>query len=339
VSRETRLNRIESDSGATSDFGFVAVSTNPAVDRVAVIPSPPSGVVRASEFLETPGGKAIHTARVATELGAKAAVITTAGGATGERLLALLEPEAFETVPVGVAGATRGTYTLVSSDQGDLVEVHEPSATLTEPEAKRLVAAIADLGVVPRIVAVCGSLPPGAPVDLHARLVAAAKELGAFTILDCSTPEALAAGLAAGPDLVAPNLTEAKKLLDIEPGVGQDQQRPEAIAQAIREQGAAAVWLSLGPQGSLFAPDTSAVRLRAPVPDRIVNAVGCGDALIGGFAAGIVEGRSLLASAKLGAAAAADKLSHLDPGRVDRQGVEARLPLIEVVPTQMGAVV
>ena len=86
------------------------------------------------------------------------------------------------------------------------------------------------------MVAVCGSLPPGAPTDLHARLIATARELGAFTILDCSTPAALAAGLAAGPDLVAPNLGEAGALLGVELGPGP--RDPELAADRGRDPGA-----------------------------------------------------------------------------------------------------
>jgi fructose-1-phosphate kinase PfkB-like protein len=278
---------------------FVAVSTNPAIDRVARIEGPAGGVAHATEFLETPGGKAIHAACVAAELGAPATVVTTAGGRNGELLLELLASEPLEVVPVAVAGDTRGTYTLVG-DGGDLVEVHEPSAPLTEQEAGRLVAALASLS--PTVVAVCGSLPPGAPVDLHARLIVTAQVSGAFTILDCSTPDALAAALEAGPDLVAPNADEAR---DVDP------------------RGAAAVWLSLGPEGSVFTDAGGSVRLPAPRPARVVNAVGCGDALVGGFAAGLIAGMEPREAAALGAAAAADKLGRLHPGRVERAAVEA----------------
>ena len=187
---------------------FVAVSTNPAIDRVARIEGAPSGVVGAVELLETPGGKAVHAACVAAELGAETAIVTTAGGRNGDHLLALLAAEPLEVADVPIAASTRGTYTLVG-DAGDLVEVREPAGTLTAAEADRLVSALAEVAAGASVVAVCGSLPPGAPTDLHARLIATARELGAFTILDCSSREAHAPALAEGPDLVAPNLAEA----------------------------------------------------------------------------------------------------------------------------------
>ena len=316
---------------------FVAVSTNPAIDRVARIDGAASGVVTASELLETPGGKAMHAACVAAELGAAAAVITTAGGWSGELLLALLASEPVDAVHVPVAAPTRGTYTLVEADGGDLVEVHEPAAALTEREAEQLVATLAGLQEPPVAVAVCGSLPPGATTDLHARLIATARDLGAFTILDCSSPDALAAALAAGPDLAAPNLVEAGALLGrrLDPAGGALEL--ESITERIREWGAAAAWLSLGPEGSVFATGDGAHRLTAPAPEKVINTVGCGDALIGGFAAGLIAGQDRLRAAALGAAAATQKLSHLHPGRVDRAAVEALVPLIETAPLRAEA--
>jgi 1-phosphofructokinase family hexose kinase len=318
--------------GARPQPDFVAVSTNPAIDRVARIEGPARGLTRATEYLETPGGKAIHAACVAAELGAGAAVITTVGGRSGERLLELLASEPLEVVPVPVAGATRGTYTLVGAHGGDFVEVHEPSPPLGEPEAEQLVSALAGLSSTVSVVAVCGSLPPGAPADLHARLVATARAGRAYTILDSSSPTALGAALEAAPDLVAPNLAEASALLGAEFNPRPGPAQLEAITQAIRERGAGAVWLSLGPEGSVFADAEGPIRLTAPASARVVNAVGCGDALIGGFAAGLVAGWERLQAAALGTAAATEKLSHLHPGRVEQTAVEELLPLVDASP-------
>jgi 1-phosphofructokinase family hexose kinase len=315
---------------------FVGVSTNPAIDRVARIAGPARGLVAASELLETPGGKAVHAACVAAELGARTAVVTTAGGWNGGRLLALLAEEEVEVVDVRVAAPTRGTYTLVDNDGGELVEVHEPAGRVRADEAGRLVAALSGLPSAPAVVAVCGSLPPGAPTDLHARLVATARDRGAFTILDCSTPDALATALAAEPDLAAPNLAEAGALLGEDLDPGRDAEL-ESAAERIRDMGARTLWLSLGPKGSVFATGDEVHRLAAPAPETVVNAVGCGDALIGGFAAGLIAGRGPLAAAALGVAAATEKLSHLHPGRVDRAAVEALVGAVETAPVRTQA--
>ena len=315
---------------------LLAVATNPAIDRVARIGGPARGVVRAREALETPGGKAIHVATVAAQLGAEAAVLTTAGGRDGDLLLDLLAAEPGVAVhPVRVAGQTRGTYTVVG-DSGDLLEVHEPAPPLTAAECDRLVAELERLAAPGPIVAVCGSLPPGTAADLHARLLGAARAAGCFTILDCSTPEALEPALAAGPDLVAPNLAEARRLLGSDRAGEPGEEELEALSAGLLERGAGAVWLSLGAAGSVLADHGELTRLRAPAPPRPVNAVGCGDALLAGLVAGLAAGASLQRAAALGVAAATDKLGRLHPGRIGRERVLALRHEVELTPLRDG---
>jgi 1-phosphofructokinase len=285
----------------------VAVSTNPAIDRIALADGAAGGgLVRAHELLVTPGGKAAHVATVAAALGADARLVTPAGG---DLLGDLLARAAVPATLVPVAEPTRGTYTVVDPAAGDVIEVHEPSPAVSADEAAGAA-----------VVVVAGSLPAGAPPDLHARLLRACA--AAFTVLDTSSTPALEAGLAAEPDLVKPNVAEAAELLGA-PDAGL-----AATAFALRDRGAGAVWLSAGERGSVLAAGEGAWHLAGPEPDAVVNAVGCGDALVGGLAAGLARGLGLLEAAALGTAAAADKLRHLHSGRVDGEAVERLLPAV-----------
>ena len=81
-----------------------------------------------------------------------------------------------------------------------------------------------------------------------------------------------------------------------------------------------------------------ALHLSAPA-ERVVNAVGCGDALSGGLAAGIARGLELADAAALGVAAATDKLGRLHSGRVDRAAVERLLAVVRRSPVAADAVV
>jgi 1-phosphofructokinase family hexose kinase len=312
---------------ATAAPRSLAVATNPAVDRVARLGGPAAGVVRATEILETPGGKATHVMMVARQLGADVELLAPVGGRGGEQFVELLIAENLPVQPVPVAAAMRATYTLVVDGEGDVVEVHEPGEPWAEGDADKLVAAVERLAPGFGTVAICGSLPAGAPVDLHSRLVAAAGAGGARTILDCSTVAAFAATLEAEPDLVAPNLEEARALapLAVEPSDAE----LLGVCDSLLERGAGAVWLSLGAAGSMLVAPEYAVRLGGPEPDAVVNAVGCGDALIGGLVAGLAEGDSLPTAAALGVAAATNKLAHLHPGKVDPDRVRALATQVE----------
>lgn len=318
---------------ATTAPRTLAVATNPALDRVARLGGPAAGVVRAREILETPGGKATHVMMVARRLGTEVELLAPVGGRNGEQFVAGLAVANFPVQPVPVAAAMRGTYTLVVDGEGDVVEVHEPGEPLAPDDADKLVAAVERLAPGFDTVAICGSLPAGASVDLHARLVAAAKAAGARAILDCSSVDAFSAALAANPDLVAPNLDEALMLVGrkLKEGLSFRPTNEELLelCDGLLADGAGAVWLSLGAEGSLLATAEVAVRLRGPEAGEVVNAVGCGDALIGGLVAGLAEGAGLPEAAALGVAAATDKLKHLHPGEIDAERVRALVPEVE----------
>ena len=338
----------------------VAVSTNPAIDRIALADGAAGGgVVRARELLETPGGKAAHVAMVAAALGADVRLVAPAGGELLGRLLAAAGVPASLTP---AAAPTRGTYTVVDPAAGDVLEVHEPSPRLTGAELEQLVAAAGEALAGSAVAVIAGSLPAGAASDLHARLVQAAARAGTFTVVDTSSAPALELALAAAPDLVAPNAQEAAALLgrpvaegDIAtsaargpgapatadgaiapataahagaPATANGAIAPATAARALRERGARAVWLSAGERGSVLADGGGAWRLAASAEGPVVNAVGCGDALLGGLAAGLARGLPLLDAAALGTAAATDKLRHLHPGRVDAGAVERLLPAV-----------
>jgi 1-phosphofructokinase family hexose kinase len=313
---------------ATAAPRTLAVATNPALDRVARLGGPAAGVVRAREILETPGGKATHVMMVARQLGAEVELVAPVGGPNGAQFVESLVAERLPIQPVSIAASMRGTYTLVVDGEGDVVEVHEPGEPWAEGDAERLIATVERLAPFSETVAICGSLPAGAPVDLHARLVAAAKAAGARTILDCSTVDAFSAALAANPDLVAPNLDEAQALAATSAAPPTDEELL-GLCDGLIADGAGAVWLSLGAEGSVLATAEVAVRLRGPEAGEVVNAVGCGDALIGGLVAGLAEGAPLPEAAALGVAAATDKLTHLHPGEIDAERVRALVSRVE----------
>ncbi|MBC7170883.1 MAG: 1-phosphofructokinase, partial [Polyangiaceae bacterium] len=63
------------------------------------------------------------------------------------------------------------------------------------------------------MLVLAGSLPSGVPADVYARLIRAAREHGVKVCLDADA-ESLRLGIAAGPDLIKPNVEEAERLLD-----------------------------------------------------------------------------------------------------------------------------
>ena len=143
-------------------------------------------------------------------------------GATGAHLVALLTQDGLDCTTVTVPGETRINTTIAQPALGSTVKVNSPGPSLSEADAEALLAATAtrlqaaglQLGPPERRspddelwLAVCGSFPPGLPPQFVTRLVALAHGLGARIAVDTAGPT-LAAALAAGADLLAPNVGE-----------------------------------------------------------------------------------------------------------------------------------
>ena len=99
-------------------------------------------------------------------------------------------------------------------------------------------------------------------------------------------------------DLVSPNLLEAQAIYG--------PVSPEELVDAMMGDGAAAVALRLGAEGSVVADAKTGgpVWLKAvPVP-KVVDTTGAGNTYCGGLLAGIAQGRGLKAAASQGAVAA-----------------------------------
>jgi 1-phosphofructokinase family hexose kinase len=297
---------------------ILLVAAAPALDRVAVVEDAArGGTLRALRAAEAPGGKAIHAARTAAALGGDVQLLLAVAGGAGRRLLRELREERLAAVVMRIAhGESRTTFTVVDAARGDVLEVLEPAPALTAGEADRLARRAASLARASGIVSFGGSVPPGAPVDLVARIVRAARRAGAFCSVDTSG-EALAAAVAEGPDLVKPNLDEAAALL------GAPQDSAEAAAERVLALGARAVLVTAGEHGAVLADGARVVRLIPPDGLRRVNAVGCGDALLGATLARLAAGDPLEEGAATGVAAAAEKLGRELPGAPDPARVAA----------------
>jgi 1-phosphofructokinase len=294
---------------------ILTVTPNPSLDRTVFVDALERGaVIRARRTRTEPSGKGVNVALALHRLGFDARAVVAVGGALGEQVSRLLRDAGLHIRAVAVAGETRCNLSIVEPD-GTVTKVNEPGPDLSVAEITALVDAVREELAGADRLAVCGSLPAGAPEDLLARLVILGHEAGVPVAVDSSGP-ALRAALAAGPDLVAPNAFELAELVE----------RPlhtlgeivDAAAE-IRERGVGAVLVSLGGDGAVLVDEAGAVHAEAPVT-RVVSAVGAGDALLAGFlsaqAAGAPVVDALVTALRWAAAAVGQEgtlLSHLDP--------------------------
>lgn len=257
---------------------IVAVTPNPSVDRALEIDGLHRGdIVRSRSRRVEPGGKGINVVRALAGLGVLAEAVVPVGGAEGRQLVELLEFHGIRPRTVPIGGPVRANVSLVEPD-GTVTKVNEPGPVLTAAELAELLAVTADLAGGAAWVVTCGSLPAGAPDDLHAQVVRRARAAGARTAVDTSGQPLLAA-LEAAPDLIKPNLDE---LAQATGGPLTTLGDTVVAARKLQALGAGTVLASLGADGAVLVTGDDAWHGTCPV-DHPVSSVGAGDATLAGY--------------------------------------------------------
>ena len=263
---------------------IVTVTPNPALDVTYEVDELRPGAEHRVRAVRTrPGGKGVNVARVLTQLGVACRATGLAGGANGALLRAELQragiPEAF----VYTGAETRRT--VVVTGGGTSTSLWEPGPTLPVDQADRLVAALGATLGAGRAVVVSGSLPPGLPADVHARVAAAARAAGATALVDADVP-ALALAAEVPGIVLKPNAAELSRL------VGAPVTGPRAAleALAVLRRRVAADWVvTLGAHG-VVACTSAGSWAAAPPEDVRGTSTGAGDAAAAALARALAAG-------------------------------------------------
>jgi len=310
---------------------LICISANPAIDRRLRLESMAIGEVnRVLSSQPFPGGKAAHVAMVAKALGVDVMWVGFLGGAAGEECETGLSALGLPLTIVRTRTETRVNLELISAD-GSVTEILEPGGVVTEGEVERLLATCRDVFAESREgtqIALSGSLPPGAPLDLYGELIRMAHLYGCRTLLDASG-EALAHGLAASPDLVKPNRSEAANFA----GKPIDNALTATdVAQKFFKAHAQSVAISLGSEGIVWQSSVDSAPLISKLPPITgCSSVGCGDAALAGFAVAHERGLSNEEAISLAVACGAANCLADAPGQIDPRDV---FRLAQNVPVQ-----
>jgi len=310
---------------------LVGVSLNPAIDKVAVVEGLEPGRIHRPELLATvPGGKALNAARVARTLGVAADVVAVVAGHAGAWVVEQLAARGIPGWFVQLEGETRTCLSVLDRETGELTEFYEPGLDLPEDQWSAVEGALRDaLADRPDVTValLAGSLPPGAPADAYRRLAAVATMAGARVIVDVGGAP-LAAALEARPWLVKINATEAAATTGLPTT---DRHEVATAGRGLIRDGAEQALITMGIDGAVLVTQTATWSVgRAPEVGRF--SVGSGDALVGGFAAGLARGDDLPTALRYGAAAATANALIPGQGELDPDDVARLAPLCEIAP-------
>jgi 1-phosphofructokinase family hexose kinase len=325
---------------------LVAVAPNPSIDRLHELDRLRLGAVN-RPLVETwvAGGKGLNVARAALALGAEVGAVALVAGHAGRWLVETLAAEGIRGRYAWAAGETRTCLAIHDAAAGTLTELNEAGPMVTGDAWAELVAAVREeltLGDV-GLLTISGSLPPGAPAEGLAELMATATHEGVPVALDAGGP-ALGRALEARPWLIKLNEAEAATTLgdraeadlDVNLPGALETGGPAAIAAALDRAGriaartGGAVIVTRGIEGAVaMAADGTGYRI-GPPPVRGPFPVGSGDAFLAGTSVATLRGGSFVEALRLGAAAAAANALARGAGRLDPVEVERLLANIEI---------
>jgi len=313
---------------------IVTVTLNTSVDRTVEVPRFSIGGHLKGRLLRVqPAGKGVNVSRCLASLGVPSVV----AGLVGARELPLFRASFKGTQAkvklVPVAQPTRTNTTILDPELGTDTHIREAGPTVARREIAALRARLDGLASPDAVVVFCGSLPPGMTADDVAALVVACQAKGAQVAADLNGPQ-LGVAVAARPLLIKPNVEELGELL------GRDlRQAPEGelldAARSVADR-VGSVLLTRGRQGAIAVrgriagnPQGEAAACTAEIPSPR-NTVGCGDAFLAGYLAGLWRGLAaddcLRQAVACGAAKAlADAAGEIDPQQVAELAAKAVL--------------
>lgn len=238
-------------------------------------------VMRVSSCRTTAGGKGMNVARAASLCGAEVQAIGLVGGYNGQQLEKLLREDGIPYQFSHIKGETRCCINILDPGYGS-TEYLEPGCEVSAEEEQIFMKQYPEMIKDSEVVTISGSLPKGLKHDIYRKMITIAKAMGKIVILDTSG-DALKQGIAAVPTMVKPNQDEIEQLFGVKV---RDKNDVIRYAKELHDSGIAYVVISLGKDGALLVCEDGVFQGRPPKVT-VVNTVGCGDSMVGAFAAAL----------------------------------------------------
>lgn len=258
------------------------VTMNPTLDITYVLDRISFGeVATAVEVQRTPGGKGINVSRALHAMGVDSVAMGLLGGHSGVEVLELLQEEGLILQIVRIDSDTRTNVVVLGREDGRELVIRAAGPLVEENATERLGHLLFGDAVGPEMVALSGSIPPGASEDTYRALIARGNSRGSRMVLD-STGGTFRSGIEAGPYLVKPNLGELEELACRRLA---DDREIAGFARGLHSKGVSMVVVSLGRDGALLVTPDEAWRGFVPVVE--ADTVGAGDSMVAGLMLGI----------------------------------------------------
>ena len=306
---------------------IATITLNAAIDQTAIVPNFTAGEVNRVEREQSDaGGKGVNVASFLSHFGHEVAVTGLLGLGNMEPFTRLFTAAGIIDSFVKVPGLTRVNVKVVDEVRNQVTDINFPGLETTRRHDEAVYSAVETLAIdgVEWFV-LSGSLPGGMATDVYRHLVERLKARGKRVVLDTSG-EPLAASIAAGPDVVKPNIDELRQLTGTALAADGD---IVTAAHSLIAKKIGLVAVSMGARGAIFVRQGEAV-LAVPPKVTVKSTVGAGDAMVAGIVHGSLQGLPIDDLARVATAFSLGALGEIGPRLPTRAAVEAFVPRVTI---------
>lgn len=259
---------------------IITVCMNPAIDKTIEIERlVPGGLNRIQKVEQDAGGKGINVSKTIHELGGKSIATGFLGGNAGKIIESVLKENEIPCDFVYVEGETR-TNTKVLEKAGDVTELNEPGAVISEEKLQELLDKLEGYAKEDTLFVLSGSIPKGVDNEIYGKITALVHKKGAKVLLDADG-ELFRKSLPYGPDMIKPNREELSEYAGLETPATKEELKK--LAGNFLQQGIETVAISMGKSGAMFLWNGYCAECPA-LSVKAHSTVGAGDAMVAALA-------------------------------------------------------
>ncbi|WP_299086808.1 1-phosphofructokinase [uncultured Metabacillus sp.] len=297
------------------------VTLNPSVDYIVEVDQFEIGSLnRTVADTKFPGGKGINVSRVMQRLGVETEALGFIGGFTGKFVEDFLRAENIQTNFVKVSGDSRINIKLKTEVE---TEINGLGPSITDEQLAEFFAVFEKMTEEDTVV-LAGSIPGTLPASIYKEIISLCKDKQIKVVADVSG-EALKEVISENPYLIKPNHHELGELFQTD-----IQTVEEALkyGKKLVEQGVKHVIVSLAEKGALLITERTSLIANVP-KGKVLNSVGAGDSVVGGFLSALQKNYSMEEAFKIGVAAGSATAFSME--LCTKEKIEELLPKVEVM--------
>ena len=305
---------------------ILTVTLNAAIDKRYVVEKfIPYTVGRVKECTYSAGGKGLNVSRIAAIYGEKVVATGFLGGHSGEFIAEAIEKDGVKSEFLFTGGESRSCINIYDEATRQQTELLEPGISVTEEELECFLTKYEILVETADVVCISGSVPKGVPTEYYGQLIEIAKRHEKPVIMDTSG-ELLEKNIAYLPDMIKPNDDEIAMLTG-KVHLSEEELIQEAVM--LFQRGITYAVISLGKKGSLTVCKDGIFKAKVP-QFKPVNTVGCGDAMIAGYAIGMAHKMSGEETVRLASAISSASSMCAGTGEFHMKDLDDMLSKIEI---------